>query len=152
MVVFDKDRIEQAGTMIVTTAAMNGILFQPTPAERGFASIVNTCAGAFDTTHVFARQRRNSAEPADEVERRTHAREHVASGTRDLRETIARRDILTIFKLRPPFDFGVHLIKKNRRRLQSSGDSWLPRDNRCPTLCVRRNEGNSRPVVLPGKV
>ena len=54
VVVLDQDRVEQTGAMIVTAAHADRVFFQPPPAGRRLASVV-------DSRAAFRRPRRRSA-------------------------------------------------------------------------------------------
>ena len=56
VVVLDEDGLEQAGAMVPTAAAADGVFFQPAPAGGGFAGIVDSCLGSGDRIDVFPRR------------------------------------------------------------------------------------------------
>ena len=152
VVVLDEDGVEQAGAMVVAAAAADGVLFQPPPAGRGFARVVDARAGAFDAADVLARERGDAGEAAEKIQQRPLAGEHVAGRTGELGDDRAGRDFVAIARARAQLDRGLHFVDHNRHRPQAGDDARFAGDDRRPALAVRTNEGDGRPIVLPVEV
>ena len=101
MVVFDEDGVEQAGAMVAAAAAVDGVFFEPAPAGRCFAGVVNMGRGAFDAADVLARERGDSGQAADEIQKRPLAGEHVAGGACEFGEELPAATSSPSFTWRP---------------------------------------------------
>ena len=65
VVVFDEDGVVETGAVVVSAAAMDGILFQPPPAGSCFAGVINAGRCATNCFDVLARERGDSGKAAE---------------------------------------------------------------------------------------
>ena len=79
VVVFDQNGVVEPGAMIVAAAAVDGIFFQPPPAGRGLASVVNSGLRAGDGIDILAGERGDARQAAEQVQDDPLAGQQVAS-------------------------------------------------------------------------
>ena len=65
VVVLDQDGVEQAGAVVVAAAAAHRILFQPSPAGRRLARVVDPGRRAGNGVDIATRERGDARQPAD---------------------------------------------------------------------------------------
>ncbi len=91
VVVLDQDRVVEPDAVVRAAAAADGVLLERAQAGRRLARVEDRRAGALDRVDVAARQRRDAAEAAEQVERSALAGEHGARRPSTARAAPGRR-------------------------------------------------------------
>ena len=142
VVVFDEDRVEQAGAMVVAAAAADGVLFQSPPAGRCFARVVDPCARACDAADVFARERGDAGKSAEQVQHRPLAREQVAGRTGKFGDGPCRPQLRRHRQLGAAVRSSACISSmKIGQGAQAGNDARLASDDRRPALACRGQRG-----------
>ena len=138
--------------MVVAAAAADGVFFQAAPAGRCFARVVDPRGRAVDAADVLARERGDAGQPAEEIQKRPLAGEHVAGRASEFGDDSAGGDFVAVDRAWPPIDRGLHFVDDDRQGAEAGDDAGLAGDDRRPALSVGGDEGDRRPVVLAVEV
>ncbi len=65
VVVFDEDRVVEAGAVVAAAAAVDGVFFEATPAGGGFAGVVNVGFGPGNGIYILPGERGDAGEAAE---------------------------------------------------------------------------------------
>src|SRR5262245_35646047 len=133
--------------MVVAAAAVNGVFFQPPPAGRGLAGVIDArfCTG--DGLDVLPRERGDSREAAEQIQYEALARQKVASGSGDRGDDRSGGNGSAVLsqQMAPGFDF--HLIEYNADSRQAGDDARFSGDDVGGGGYFFRNERNRRPIL-----
>src|SRR5262245_21399270 len=100
MIVLDQDGVEEPGAVVATTAAPHGILLEKAQPWRRLARIDNICTRALERIDIAARERRDAAHAAEEVQGDALSAEDCPRAAGYSRRDLSRPDPLAVLHMR----------------------------------------------------
>ena len=102
VVVLDQHGLVEPAAMVPAAAATHGVFFQPPPAGRGLAGVVDAGVGVGHQIDVLAGQRGDARQTPEQVQQNPFGGEQSARGAFDRADAKALLDRLAVLRFRRP--------------------------------------------------
>ena len=144
VVVLDQDGVEQAGAMVRAAAAADGVLFEPPPAGRRLARVVDAGLACRRSRRTYSRV--SVAMPESRPSRFSSGRSQTSMSRAEPASsatTVPAATSSPSAALNSTVDRRVHFVDHDRQRPQPGDHARLADDDGRPALLVRRRRGRA---------